>query len=144
MIHKYVGVHNYSLLNRNFNHRQATYVVIREHVAQQYVGGEKGPVPKGVQTIFRTNLNTEVSYYKAWRGRRHAYSRIRGSLEESFYMLPSYFYMLEIANPRTVTRIEVDGESRFKYFFLAFRDSIRGFNYMRKVIGIDRTFLKCP
>ncbi|KAL5581948.1 hypothetical protein UlMin_014390 [Ulmus minor] len=50
--------------------------------------------------------------------------------------------MLEMANPGTVTRIEVDGESRFKYFFLAFGASIRGFNYMRKVIGIDGTFLK--
>ena len=52
--------------------------------------------------------------------------------------------MLKKANPRTVTRIEVDGESRFKYFFLAFGASIRGFNYMRKVIGINETFLKGP
>ena len=56
-------------------------------------------------------------------------------------MLPSYCYMLEKANLGTVTRIEVDGESRFKYFFLTFGASIRGFNYMRKVIGIDGTFL---
>ncbi|KAL5551674.1 hypothetical protein UlMin_001850 [Ulmus minor] len=42
-------------------------------------------------------------------------------------MLPSYCYMLEMANLGTVTRIEVDGESRF-----------------RKVIGIDETFLKGP
>ena len=59
-------------------------------------------------------------------------------------MLPSYCYIIEKANPRTVTRIEVDGESRFKYFFLAFGASIRGFNYMRKVIGIDGKFLKGP
>ena len=50
--------------------------------------------------------------------------------------------MLEKANLGTVTRIEVDGESRFKYFFLTFGASIRGFNYMRKVIGINETFLK--
>ena len=58
MIHKYVGVHSCSLLNRNSNHRQETYVVVGEHVAQQDVGGVKGPAPKGIQTIFRTNLNT--------------------------------------------------------------------------------------
>ncbi|KAL5558013.1 hypothetical protein UlMin_034224 [Ulmus minor] len=116
--------------------------MVGEHVAKQYVGGEKGPTPKGIQTIVRTNLNTKVSYYKALRGRWHAQSLIRGSSEESFYMLPSYCYMIEMENPGTVTRIEVDGECRFKYFFLAFGASIRGFNYMRKVIGIDGTFLK--
>ncbi|KAL5553140.1 hypothetical protein UlMin_040541 [Ulmus minor] len=72
VIRKYVGVHSCSLLNRNANHRQATYVL----------------------------------------------------------------------NPGTVTRIEVDEESRFKYLFLAFAVAIRGFRYMRKVVGIDGTFLK--
>ena len=50
--------------------------------------------------------------------------------------------MLEKVNPRTVTRIEVGGKSRFKYLFLAFGAAIRGFQYMRKLIGIDETFLK--
>ena len=72
VIRKYVGVHSCSLLSRNLNHHQATYAVVGKHVAQQYVGSEKGPTPKGIQTIFRTNLNTQVSYYKVWRGRRHA------------------------------------------------------------------------
>ena len=52
--------------------------------------------------------------------------------------------MLEKANLETVTHIKVDRESRFKYFFLAFEASIRRFNYTRKVIGIDETFLKGP
>ena len=52
--------------------------------------------------------------------------------------------MLEKVNLGTVTRIEVDGENRFKYLFLAFGATIRGFQYMRKVIGIDGTFLKGP
>ena len=117
---------------RNSNHHKATYVVVGEHVAQQYVGGKKSPATKGAQIIFRTNLNTQVSYYKSWRGRQHAQSLIKGSPEESFYMLPSYCYMLEKENLGNVTHIEVDGESRFKYFFLAFGVSIRGFNYMKR------------
>ncbi|KAL5557981.1 hypothetical protein UlMin_034192 [Ulmus minor] len=142
VIRKYVGVHCCSLLNRNANHRQATYVVIGEQVAPQYVGVEKGPGPKGVQTFARTKLGAQISYYKAWRGRKHAHTLIRGSPEQSFHILPSYFHMLEKLNPGTVTCIEVDGESRFKYFFLAFGVAIRGFRYMRKVVGIDGTFLK--
>ena len=50
--------------------------------------------------------------------------------------------MLKKLNPGTVTCIEVDGESRFKYLFLAFGVAIRGFYYMRKVVKIDDTFLK--
>ncbi|KAL5540375.1 hypothetical protein UlMin_045220 [Ulmus minor] len=142
VIRKYVGVHCCSLLNRNANHRQATYVVIGEQVAPQYVGVEKGPGPKGVQTFARTKLGAQISYYKAWRGRKHAHTLIRGSPEHSFHILSSYFHMLEKLNPGTVTRIEVDGESRFKYLFLAFGVAIRGFRYMRKVVGIDGTFLK--
>ncbi|KAL5542079.1 hypothetical protein UlMin_009789 [Ulmus minor] len=142
VIRKYMGVHCCSLLNRNVNHRQATYVVIGEQVGPQYVGVEKGPGPKGVQTFTRTKLGAQISYYKAWRGRKHAHTLIRGSPEQSFHILPSYFHMLEKLNPGTVTRIEVDGESRFKYLFLAFGVAIRGFRYMRKVVGIDGTFLK--
>ncbi|KAL5581296.1 hypothetical protein UlMin_013738 [Ulmus minor] len=127
VIRKYVGVHSCSLLNRNANHRQATYVVIGEQVAPQYVGVEKGPGPKGVQTFARTELGAQISYYKAWRGRKHAHTLIRGSPEQSFHVLPSYFHMLE---------------NRFKYLFLAFGVAIRGFRYMRKVVGIDGTFLK--
>ncbi|KAL5564836.1 hypothetical protein UlMin_028000 [Ulmus minor] len=52
--------------------------------------------------------------------------------------------MLEKVNPRTVTRIEVDRESIFKHLILVFGAAIRGFEYMRKVIGIDGTFLKGP
>ncbi|KAL5577295.1 hypothetical protein UlMin_018994 [Ulmus minor] len=87
-------------------------------------------------------LGAQISYYKAWRGRKHAHTLIRGSPEHSFHILPSYFHMLKKLNPGTVTRIEVDGESRFKYLFLAFGVAIRGFRYMRKVVGIDGTFLK--
>ncbi|KAL5574599.1 hypothetical protein UlMin_016298 [Ulmus minor] len=87
-------------------------------------------------------LRAQISYYKAWRGRKHDHTLIRGLPEQSFRVLPSYFHMLEKLNPGTVILIEVGGESRFKYLFLAFGVAIRGFRYMRKVVGIDGTFLK--
>ncbi|KAL5568592.1 hypothetical protein UlMin_025167 [Ulmus minor] len=142
VIQKYVGVHSCSLLNRNANHRQATYVVIGEQVVPQYAGVENGLGPKGVQTFARMKLGAQISYYEAWRGRKHAHTLIRGSPKQSFHVLSSYFHMLEKLNPETITRIEVDGESRFKYLFLAFGVAIRSFRYMRKVVGIDGTFLK--
>ena len=56
----------------------------------------------------------------------------------------SYFYILEKVNLGTITHIEVDGENRFKYLFLAFGAPIRGFQYMQKFIDIDGTFLTGP
>ncbi|KAL5572909.1 hypothetical protein UlMin_022506 [Ulmus minor] len=116
--------------------------MVGEKFDPQYVGGEKGPTPKDVQTYARMHLNAKISYYKAWRGRKHAQSLIRGSPEQSFHLLPSYCYMLEKVNPGTITHIEVDGDNRFKYLFLAFGVAIKGFEFMWKVVGIDGTFLK--
>ena len=138
-----MGIHSYFLLSRNASHRQATYDVVGKQVAPQFVGGQKGLVPLDIQNFARTHLRAKINYYKAWRGRKHAQSLIRDSPEESFYsfyMLPSYCYMLEKVNPGTVTRIEVDGKSIFKYLFLVFGVAIKGFQYMRKIISIDRTF----
>ena len=59
-------------------------------------------------------------------------------------MFSSYCYILKKVNPGTVTRIEVDRENRFKYLLLAFGAAIKDFQYMKKVIGIDGTFLKGP
>ena len=50
--------------------------------------------------------------------------------------------MLEKLNLGIVTRIKVGRKSIFKYFLLAFGVAKRGFHYMRKVVGINSTFLK--
>ena len=76
---------------------------------------KRGPAPKAFQSFARMHLKAKISYYKVWRGRKYTQSLIWGSPEESFYMLPSYFYMLEKVNPSIVTHIEVDRENRFKY-----------------------------
>ena len=105
MIQKYTRIHSCLQLNKNANHRQATYVVIGEQVAPQYVGVEKGPGLKDVQTFARTELGAQISYYKACRGRKNAHSLIRGSPEQSFHILLSNFHMLEKLNLGIVTRI---------------------------------------
>ena len=64
VIRKYVGIHSCSLLCRNANHHQVTYVVVSKQVALQFVGGQKGPIPKVVQTFAYTNLKSRINYYK--------------------------------------------------------------------------------
>ena len=62
---------------------------------------------------------------------------------DSFQMLPSYFYMLEQQNLRTVTKLQVDKDNIFEIYFMAFDACIFDFHaYCRPVISIDRTHLK--
>ena len=58
-------------------------------------------------------------------------------------MLPSYFYMLEQENPRTVTKLKVDDDNRFEICFMAFDACIFGFRECcSPAITIDGTHLK--
>lgn len=74
-----------------------------------------------------------VSYWKAWKAKGLAQDLIRGTPEKNYEMLPSYLHMMQQVNPGTYTCIEIDTCNRFKYAFLSFGASIRGFHMMRKV-----------
>ena len=66
-------------------------------------------------------------YEKAWRARETALEDVYGCPEESYVLLPLYFYMLETRNPRTFTRIQKDKYNRYGlqfylvYIFALFR-----------------------
>ncbi|XP_022883660.1 uncharacterized protein LOC111400478 [Olea europaea var. sylvestris] len=49
--------------------------------------------------------------------------------------------MLQHTNPGTVTDLELDGNSRFKYCFIALSSSIRGWGHCRPVVVVDGTHL---
>ena len=71
-----------------------------------------------------------------------AANELRGTPEESFYMIHSYMYMLKLKNPDSVSYVELNAAKIFKYLFFAFGASIEGFTAMRKVIIVDGTHLK--
>ncbi|KAF3658261.1 hypothetical protein FXO37_14487 [Capsicum annuum] len=50
--------------------------------------------------------------------------------------------MLESTNLKSKTTLHVDENGRFKYFFVFYGAWILGFQYLRKVIAIDGTFLR--
>ena len=50
--------------------------------------------------------------------------------------------MFKQLNKGTITYIEVDSESKSKFFFMALGAAVRGFQNMRKVIGIDGAWVK--
>lgn len=94
---------------------------------------DDGPSPKSIINLMRADHFTTVTYWKAFEGRRLARDMANGTAEEGYALLPSYCYVLEQKNPGTVTTIARDRNDRFKYVFIAFGASIRGFNVMRKV-----------
>ena len=87
-------------------------------------------------------LGIHISYDKAWRARETAFHNIRGTPEESSQTLPLWCSMLEANNPGTITRIEMDDENCFLYFFMALGQTIAGFKKVRPVVAVDGTHLK--
>lgn len=142
VIRGYCGVHTCTLRTRSAHHKQATSRVIGRRM-HGHIKSSKEPLrPKTLLEFVRNELNLQCSYWKAWKAKNIAQDLVRGTAAHNFAILPSYCYMLKKANDGTVTHIEVDGDNRFKYFFMALGPQIRGFRYMRKVIGIDGAWIK--
>ncbi|XP_062107755.1 uncharacterized protein LOC133818735 [Humulus lupulus] len=121
VIRQYYSLHSCSLMNRNANHRQASSRVIGSRV-QGHFKNSKDPLnPRSLAGFMREEMKVQVSYWKAWKGKQWAQNLIRGMAKENFALLPLYCHMLKRANPGV---------------------AIRGFTYMRKVIGIDAAWIK--
>ena len=85
----------------------------------------------------------QILYSKAWKALQYAKKLAYGQADESYQQLPSYFEMLKLSNPGTMTAIKTDENNRFLYSFVALGASIEGFrSYMRPVVAIDATHLK--
>ncbi|XP_033129359.1 uncharacterized protein LOC103848092 [Brassica rapa] len=82
-----------------------------------------------------------LDYTTSYRVLLYAQTLVRGSAEDGYSRLPSYFEQISLANPDSITAIELDSINRFKYIFLAFGASIKGFKYQRRVIVVDGTHL---
>ncbi|KAK2634850.1 hypothetical protein Ddye_029642 [Dipteronia dyeriana] len=92
--------------------------------------------------INRSTISTSEARHRA---RHIALEEIQGTPAESYSILPSYLYMLEQTNPRTITDFHTDSSNRFMYMFFCFKACIDGFlSSIRPVIAIDGTFLTGP
>ncbi|XP_062099990.1 uncharacterized protein LOC133805857 [Humulus lupulus] len=83
-----------------------------------------------------------MGYQKAWRAREKALELARGNQDDSYQKLPIYLHMLKVSNPGTITHLVTDNTDHFKYMYLAFANSIKGWKHCRPVIVIDGTYLK--
>ena len=71
------------------------------------------------------DINIDVSYKRAWKGKKLTLESNQGDPISSFAQLPYYCYNLKLANENTVTHIDTDHEGRFKMLFIAFGASVR-------------------
>ncbi|XP_056848862.1 uncharacterized protein LOC130499001 [Raphanus sativus] len=122
--------------------RKVTPRCVAAIVHKDYPGLYETPTAKILVGLVQRKLGVEVSYTTCLRGKKQAVADIRGDPEKGYIILPAYLYMLEKANPDTKTSLVVDKNNRFRYLFVALGASIEGFEYMRKVITVDATFLK--
>ncbi|CAI9295780.1 unnamed protein product [Lactuca saligna] len=112
--------------NRNLNSRViASYIL---HSIQKDVAY---PV-KHVQADIKNHFHVDVSYWKAWHGRRKAIETIYGTWESNFVELPKYIAALQASNPDTIVKWFHNQNSssqvaKFKYIFWAFGPAIKHF-----------------
>ncbi|XP_062119198.1 uncharacterized protein LOC133832941 [Humulus lupulus] len=88
------------------------------------------------------DYGVSMGYQKAWRTREKALELARGNQDDSYQKLPIYLHTLKVSNPGTITHLVTDNKDHFKYMYLAFANSIKGWKHCRPVIVIDGTYLK--
>ncbi|KAL0702481.1 hypothetical protein Bca4012_058603 [Brassica carinata] len=116
VVRHYVSKHTCDTSLRRVNHRQATAKMLGSMVTNSYKGEKIGLKPKQIIDKARDDHGVVISYSKAWRCQEHAQDLARGTPDDSFQALPSWFHMFKEKNP--------------------------GFKLMRKVLSIDGVHLK--
>ncbi|XP_022565025.1 uncharacterized protein LOC111209416 [Brassica napus] len=125
IIKKYVGVHSCAPSNKTSAGKTASAKTIGSLLMHKYEGIKEGPKAKDIHGI-PVNMQSTLL-----------------EVLESYGKIPKYLHMLREANPGTHSSYKTDVDGRFRYLFIAFGQSIRGFNtVMRRVIVVDGTFLK--
>ncbi|XP_019095110.1 PREDICTED: uncharacterized protein LOC104757102 [Camelina sativa] len=142
VVKKYCHEHSCDTTHRNANHRQATAKLLGSFYCNNYGEKKVGLKPKQIMELVRKDHGVYIPYKKAWRAKEEGQNFVRNTAEDSHLSLAKWLYMAREKNPGTVSYLELDLVGEFKYVFIAFGQSIRGFSLMRRVIAVDGTFLK--
>ncbi|XP_023755843.1 uncharacterized protein LOC111904303 [Lactuca sativa] len=102
---------------------------------------------KHIYADIKNVLHVDVTYGKAWRGRRRAIDKIYGTWESNFAEFPKYIAALQASNPSTIVKWlhNANGSSNvatFKYVFWVLGHAIHAFHLCQPVISIDGFHLK--
>ncbi|XP_013624408.1 PREDICTED: uncharacterized protein LOC106330498 [Brassica oleracea var. oleracea] len=143
IIKKYVPDHSYSPSSRNHSVRTASSKIVGSLIKHKYETVKEGPKPNDIIQFMRNDHGVEISYSLAWEAREYAVNVVRSIPEKGYEKVPKYLHMMKEANPGSHTFYETDSNGRFRFLFISYGQSIRGFYAaIRKVIVVDGTFLK--
>lgn len=104
----------------NPNHRNAYAKTLARIISPKLADPTRVYRPKDIVHDLNLDMNIDVSYKRAWRGRHLALESNQGCPRASFEQLALYCHNLKLANRETVTHIETDDASRFKNLFIGF------------------------
>ncbi|XP_062089136.1 uncharacterized protein LOC133795694 [Humulus lupulus] len=138
-IRKYVKTHTSSLDIIMEDHMQANCNVIGELIKIKYMSIKRVHTLNDIISDMLDDYGVSMGYQKAWRAREKAFELARGNQDDSYQKHPIYLHMLKVSNPGTITHLVTDNKDHFKYMYLAFANSIKGWKYCRPVIVIDET-----
>ncbi|XP_062085620.1 uncharacterized protein LOC133791718 [Humulus lupulus] len=124
------------------DHRQANCNVIGELIKTKYMSIKRVHTPNDIIGDMLDDYGVSMGYQEAWRAREKALELARGNQDDSYQKLPIYLHMLKVSNPSTITHLITNNKDHFKYMYLAFAHSIKGWKHCRLVIVIDGTYLK--
>ncbi|XP_075095112.1 uncharacterized protein LOC142173424 [Nicotiana tabacum] len=134
----------HSCLNdkRFCSQKQAVSAFVAAMVQDKLVDPKTIYTPTDIQRDIQKAYDMDLSYMQAWRSNEKAMKLLRGTPSESYKKIPTYLYMLEYANPGSLTRLCTKVDGSFLYAFIAKYASIRGWIYCRPTIVVDESFLK--
>ncbi|XP_024010238.1 uncharacterized protein LOC112085269 [Eutrema salsugineum] len=102
-----------------------------------HLGIIDGLTPQHVKDSMKHMFGIKMDYTTSYRSLIYAQQLVRRTAEDGYASHPAYLHSVNKANPGTVSALHVDSNNKFKYLFLAFGESIAGFQYMRRVIVVD-------
>ncbi|XP_020869565.1 uncharacterized protein LOC110225103 isoform X2 [Arabidopsis lyrata subsp. lyrata] len=138
--------HTCTVDERRSYHRLATTQVIGEIMQSRFVNIKRDPNAAVIRKFLLDDFHINISYWKAWRAREIAMEKSMGSMAGSYALLPAYIALLQQTNPGSLCfsahSDDPKGPTRFKYQFIELAASVKGYQYMRKVIVVDGTSMK--
>ena len=142
MVRKYISEHTCSIQTVLEDNKKAKSSVVGEIIKNKYKSIKRNYTPSDIMEDMNEQFGLDLNYSKAWRSKEKALYINRGDPSDAYQNLPIYLYMLKQSNPVTITHLITDNEDRFKYLYIAFATSIKGWKYLRPIIVVDGTFLK--
>nr|XP_043625746.1 uncharacterized protein LOC122597181 [Erigeron canadensis] len=143
---RWVNTHNcIGAYASNYN-TNLTSTIIASHILHSIENDPSYP-SKNIQVDIKNHLNVNVSYKKAWYGKKKAMEILYGDWESNFDELPTYIASLQNSNPGTIIKWFHHPNSSsnimtFKYIFWAFGPSIEAFRHCRSVVCVNGTHLR--